>query len=199
MAGNRVGSRIESLVEAGEWKSAQGVIEKQLVKEPDDHWLFARLSSVKFEQRDYDGALDAAERALRIVPDCPLALWSYAGALDMLGRTKEAGKVYIHLTRRGLKELNEPDEDANECWEDADWTRGLVVDCFFRTADCLAKIGKRDDAVEWYNRFLGLLDFGMQGIYSRAEATARLKKLASRKKAVPDVMARMRKLEAAMG
>ena len=85
----------------------------------------------------------------------------------MLGRTKEAGKIYIQLTRRGLQELNEPDKDANECWEGPDWTRGLVVDCIFRTADCLAKLGKRDDAVEWYSRFLNLLDFGMQGIYSR--------------------------------
>jgi hypothetical protein len=124
---------------------------------------------------------------------------SRAGALDMLGRTKEAGKIYIQLTRRGLAELSDPDEDANECWEGADWTRGLVVDCIFQTADCLAKIGKREEAVEWYNHFLNLLDFGMQGIYSRADATARLKKLASGKKAVPDVTERMRELEAVMG
>ena len=175
MAANRVGTRIESLIAGGAWEAAESVIEKQLVKEPDDHWLLARLSAVKYERRDYNAALDAAEKALKIVPDCPLALWSYAGALDMLGRTKEAGKVTIDLTRRGLTELNNPDEDSNECWEDADWTRGVVVDCIFRTADCLAKIGKRDDAVEWYHRFLGLLDFGMQGIYTRAEATARLK------------------------
>ncbi|HBI41436.1 MAG TPA: hypothetical protein DDY78_01085 [Planctomycetales bacterium] len=198
MAGNRVGARIESLIGAGDWAAAQRVIEKQLVKEPDDHWLWARLSGVKYERRDYQGALDAAEKSLKQIPDCPLALWSYAGALDMLGRTKEAGKLYIQLTRRGLRELNEPDEDANECWEDADWTRGVVVDCIFRTADCLAKIGKRDDAAEWYSRFLNLLDFGMQGVYSRADAAAKLKKLASGKKALPDVMARMRTLEAAM-
>ncbi len=199
MASTRIENRIESLIGERAWESAQGVVEKQLRKEPDDHWLWARLSGVKYERRDYQGALDAAEKALTIVPDCPLALWSRAGALDMLGRTKEAGKIYIQLTRRGLAELSDPDEDANECWEGADWTRGLVVDCMFRTADCLAKIGKRDEAVEWYNHFLNLLDFGMQGIYSRADATARLKKLASGKKAVPDVRERMRELEAVMG
>jgi tetratricopeptide (TPR) repeat protein len=199
MAANRVGTQIESLVEAGERASAQGVVKKQLVKEPDDHWLWARLAGVNYERRDYQAALDAAEKSLKQVPDCPLALWSYAGALDMLGRTKDAGKIYIQLTRRGLQQLNEPDEDANECWEGPDWTRGLVVDCIFRTADCLAKLGKRDDAVEWYSRFLNLLDFGIQGNYSRADAAARLKKLVLGKKAIPDVMARMKKLEAAMG
>lgn len=199
MANTRIENRIESLIGESAWESAQGVIEKQLRKAPDDHWLWSRLSGVKYERHDYQGALDAAEKALTIVPDCPLALWGRAGALDMLGRTKEAGKIYIQLTRRGLAELSDPDEDANECWEGADWTRGLVVDCIFRTADCLAKIGKRVEAVEWYNHFLNLLDFGMQGIYSRADATARLKKLDSGKKAVPDVRERMRELEAVMG
>ena len=199
MASTRIETRIESLIAERKWESAQKAVEKQLGKEPDDHWLWSRLSGVKYERQDYRGALDAAEKALNIVPDCPLALWSRAGALDMLGRTKEAGKIYIQLTRRGLEELNDPDEDANDCWEGADWTRCLVVDCIFRTADCLAKIGKRKEAAEWYHRFLNLLDFGMQGIYSREDATARLKKLPSAKKAVPDVMEGMRKLEAVMG
>ena len=200
MASNRMETRIESLIASGEWESAQRVIEKHIVKEPDDHWLWSRLSGVKYEQRDYQGALDAAEKALTIVADCPLALWSYAGALEMLGRTKEAVKIYIQLIRRGLQQLKEPDEDANECWEGADWTRGLVVDCVFRTAGCLAKIGRRKEAVEWYNvRFLNLLDFGWQGIYSREDAIARLKKLVPSKKALSDVMERMRGLEAVMG
>lgn len=199
MASDRIGTRIETLIQGNEWESAQRAIEKQLRKEPDDHWLWSRLSAVKYERRQYQEALDAAEKALILVPDCPLALWSCGGALNMLGRTKEAGKVYIRLTRRGLEELSEPDDDANECWEDADWTRGLMVDCIYQTAGCLAKIGKRDEAVEWYKHFLNLQDFGMQGVHSRAEGMAKLKKLVSGRKAMPDVMERMRKLETAMG
>ena len=79
-------NRIETLIGKGDWKSARRAIEKQLDREPDDHWLWSRLSAVKYEQRDYEGALAAAEKALEMVPDCPLALWSYANALDMLGR-----------------------------------------------------------------------------------------------------------------
>src|SRR5205085_143416 len=142
----------------------------------NDHWLWSRLSGVKYEQRDYQGALDAAEKALAIVPDCPLALWSYAGALDMLGRTREAGKVYTQVLRRGLDELKKPDEDADECWEGADWTLAIVADSIFRTGDCLAKMRKRDKAIEWYLHFLSLLDCGIQGIYSREDAMARVKK-----------------------
>src|SRR5690349_12462731 len=101
----RMGPESESLIRKGEWKQAQTAIEKQLVREPDDHWLWARLSGVKYEQRDYQGALQAAERALEIVPDCPLALWSKAGAVEMLGKADEALAVYADLFRRGLEEL----------------------------------------------------------------------------------------------
>ncbi len=194
-------NRIETLIGRGEWKSARRAIEKQLEKEPDDHWLWSRLSGVQYEQGDYQGALDAAKKALEIVPDCPLALWSYAGALDMLGETREALRVYIQLVRRGVEEIREPDEDADECWEGADWTRSLVVDCIFRIAGCMAKIGERDKAVRWYERFLDILECGMQqGIYSREDAIARLKKLVRGKNAMPDTMERaMRELEGVAG
>ena len=86
----------------------------------------------------------------------------------MLGKTREAGRIYAQLLLRGLEELKNPDADAEECWEGADWTRGLVMDCIFRIAGGLAEIGGKDEAVEWYNRFLSLLDQGAQrGIYSR--------------------------------
>ncbi len=122
MTSNRIETRIESLLAAGEWESAEKVVAKQLAKAPDDHWLWSRLFGARYERRDYQGALEAAEKALAIVPDCPLALWSYAGAVEMLGRTKDAVKVYLQLIRRGAEELKQPDEDANECWEGADWT-----------------------------------------------------------------------------
>jgi len=186
VATNRIGTRIEKLIADGDWASARNAIEKHLDHEPDDHWLWSRLSAVKHEQRDYQGALEAANKALEIVPDCPLALWSYAGALDMLGRTTEAGKIYARLLRRGLEELNKPDDDAEECWEGPDWTRGLVVDCIFRSARCLEKIGEKDMAVELYRHFLNQLLFGIQGIHSRKDAVARLKKLAPTKNGKPE-------------
>ena len=103
MASTRIETRIESLLAAGEWESAEKVVTKQLAKEPDDHWLRSRLSGAKYERRDHQGALEAAEKALEIVPDCPLALWSYAGAVEMLGRTRDAVKVYLQLIRAASK------------------------------------------------------------------------------------------------
>ncbi len=207
---------IETQIKAGNWKSAQDVIEQQLKDEPDDHWLWSRLSGVKYEQRDYKGALAAADRALEIVPDCPLALWSRAGALDMLGKTREAAEVYKELLHRGGEEIINPDEDAEECWEGKNWTKGLLADCIFRTAGCLVKMGKeakarkrpeeatkfQQKAAEFYQIFLNLLDYERHGIYSREDAEARLKKLVpiTRRTAVPAAVERVRsELEEVMG
>jgi tetratricopeptide (TPR) repeat protein len=199
MARDRIGTHIETLIRKGEWKQARTAIEKQLRREPDDHWLWCRLSGVKYEQRDYQGALEAAEKALGIVPDCPLALWSKAGAVEMLGKADEAMSLYSPLLGRGLEQLENPDSDADECWEGPDWTSGLVADCVFRTAGCLAKIGLRDKAVQMYRLFLSLGDMGIQGIYSREDALERLNKLVPSKKAKREAAVKMMEKELVPG
>jgi tetratricopeptide (TPR) repeat protein len=184
MTANGNGKRIETLYAAEEWVKAQKVIEKELTNAADNHWLWSRLSSVKYEQRDYKGALDAAQRALAIVPDCPLALWDQANALDMLGSTKEAGLIYSRLLRRGFQQIKEPDEDAEECWEGEQWTWALVVDCIFRVAGCLAKTGASDEAVVCYQHFLFFLRHGVHGIYTLEDVLAAIKKLVPAKERV---------------
>ncbi len=183
MARNRIGTQIEALIKREDWKAARRVIETQLDKEPDDHWLWSRLSAVKYELRDYRAVLEAAEKALEIVSDCPLALWSKAGAVELLGRADEALKLYSQLFRRGREQLKNPDADANECWEGPDWTSGVMADCIFRIAGCLAKTGRRDNAVEMYRHFLGLRDLETLSIYSREDALEKLNKLVPSKKA----------------
>jgi tetratricopeptide (TPR) repeat protein len=177
MTKQRIGTQIENLVNREDWKAARKVIEDQLVKEPFDHWLWARLSGVKCEQRDYQGAHEAAKRALEIVPDCPLAAWSYASAAEMLGDVENAAKLYSAIFRRGLEQLKHPNKDANECWEGPKWTSGLMADCLFQFAGCMAKSDLQHKAVEGYLSFISLVDLDVPSIYSRKDALARLKKL----------------------
>jgi tetratricopeptide (TPR) repeat protein len=195
MAIDRIASRIEALIRHADWKPAQTLIEKQLELEPDDHWLWSRLSGVQYEQRDYRAALVSAEKALVIVPDCPLARWSKAGAFEMLGKVDEAIGLYLQIFRGGHKQLSHPDTDANECWEGPDWTAGLIADCQFKLAGCLAKTGDRDAAVEAYQDFLSLTDLETKGLYSREDALKKLKKLVPtkevRREAAVKVMARV--------
>ena len=203
MTANGHGKRIETLIAAANWGKARKALETLLAKEPDDHWLWSRLSGVKYEQRDYEGALDAANKALAIVPDCPLAIWSKANALDMLGTTNQAKKAYLGLLRRGVEELKAPGDDAEECWEGEQWTYGLTMDCLFRLAGCWAKLDKKDIACTLYLKFLDLLDrsrSGKQSIYSRQDALARLKELVPHQQNMPGEMDRaIQDLEEVMG
>jgi tetratricopeptide (TPR) repeat protein len=181
---------IEALLAHEQWTKAEEVIAKALEKEPEDHWLWARLAGVKYEQRDYQGALEAAEKSLKIVPDCPLALWSKANALEMLGNVPDAGGLYLGLFRRGLDQLKNPDEDADECWEGMDWTTRLMNDCLFRLAGCMAKLGERDKAIRGYLNFLRGLDLGTTGIHTRDDALECLRKLTRSKKAKREALTR---------
>jgi hypothetical protein len=69
----------------------------------------------------------------------------------------------------------------------------------------MTKTGKekgeyRRKAIRLYWDFLHLLDYGVQGIYSREDALARLKKLAPAKKAILETMeGATRSLEELMG
>jgi len=64
--------------------------------------LLTRLGLTFYEERRYAQALKYSLRALEEVPNCPLALWDYAGSLEMLDQTKAALKVYLYLIRRGI-------------------------------------------------------------------------------------------------
>ncbi len=135
----------------------------------------------------------AAEKSLEIVPDCPLAIWSQAGALEMLGKPAEALRLYSRLVARGIQQLKQPDADAEECWEGADWTAGLVADCAFRAAECLARMRSPDKAINMYRSFLNLWDLGVRGIYARDDAQRRIKRLLPSKQARQDAAVQVMK------
>jgi tetratricopeptide (TPR) repeat protein len=168
---------LEAFLAEQAWPAALKEIDRQLQQDPDNHWLLSRRSDVLYEMWNYESARQAAEQALAVVPDCPLALWSYAGALDMLGRTEDAGGVYIHLIHRGAQQLSDPDADADECWEDAQWTLGLVADCMFRIAGCLARLQRTAQAFRLYAHFLSIHVLGARGLYSRKEAVTKIAQL----------------------
>lgn len=90
----RASRRIEAAIERGDWLKARRLIRDGLRHRPGDHWLLTRLALTYYEQRQYRRALHYDVKALNVEPYCPLAVWGYAGTLDMLERRKEALKVF---------------------------------------------------------------------------------------------------------
>ena len=138
----------------------QFTLRQRLKAEPRHHWLLARLSSAYYEQGRYALALKYAEKAFAEVPTCPLVLWDYAGALQMLGRHNEALDLYGRIVTRGINRI------ANgECGEGRAWARGLVSDSHYRASLSLRAIGNEQASLSAFDQCLDLRGPGCRSIY----------------------------------
>ena len=151
---------IEALIRAERWAGARGLIKKRLKKEPTNHWLLARLGLTYYEQRQYERALACEEEALRIEPNCPLALWDYAGSLQMLRRHREALDIYEKITQRGAERIA-----VGQCGEGLAWANGLVADCYYRMMDSLDALGDEAGATAMLVKHLDMRGPGCHSIY----------------------------------
>lgn len=156
--------KIERLIAEDNWKGARAAIEAELRDDPECHWLITRLALTYYEEFDYEKALEISMQALAIVPECPLALWDYAGALDMLKRWEEAEQVCSRLLARGIVSVAHGD-----CGEGTERTRGLFADCEYRRASCLQKMGAVVEARAAMIKHHAYRDAGAESIYSDAD------------------------------
>ncbi len=163
---------IESSIQANKWKRARRQIRAALSKNPRSHWLLTRLGLTFYEQRDYARALGYSKKALSIAPRCPLALWDYAGAHQMLGRHRQALQIYQSLVRRGVSS-----PARGQCGEGLARARGLRADCLYRWAQSLCKLGRKKQAIKAYRHHLRMRGPGCHSIYPIAEVRRELAKL----------------------
>lgn len=166
---------IEQAIAEEDWDSARALILAALFEKPDSHWLLTRLGLTYYEQRNYSKALEYSELALELAPECPLALWDYAGSLEMLGRTAEALSGFRKLVFRGIEPIA-----YGDCGEGLSWARGLVADCHYRMAHCYIRLGRRRRAVAEFRRHLTLRGPMCESIYPVATVRRELKQAQGR-------------------
>jgi tetratricopeptide (TPR) repeat protein len=130
------------------------------------------LALTHYEEFQYEKALALEEKALSLAPNCPLVLWDYAGSLEMLGRQREALRVYQRLIKRGAKSIA-----TGECGEGLAWARGLVADCWYRMAGCYASLGNRAKELKAFEVHLDLRGPGCHSIYRLGELHKELNQL----------------------
>ena len=135
-------------------------LRRRLRREPNHHWLLTRLSSVLYERRRYASALKYAEKAFAEAPTCPLVLWDYAGALQVLGRHEEALDLYARIVTRGVRRIA-----TGVCGEGKGWARGLVADAHYRASISLAAIGNREASLSAFDQCLDERGPGCYSIY----------------------------------
>ena len=135
-------------------------LRQQLKAEPRHHWLLTRVSSVYCARGRYSLALRYAEKAFAEVWSCPLVLWDYAGALQMLGRHHEALDLYARIVTRSVDRIA-----YGECGEGKAWARGLVSDSHYRASLSLKAIGNERASLSALEQCLDLRGRGCRFIY----------------------------------
>jgi tetratricopeptide (TPR) repeat protein len=137
-------------------------VKAQAEKKPDDFQAQLDLAKVAAEARDWDVAVQAAERATRLDPSSIAAKEVYAQCLQQQGRMDEATAQWEAIVASGqphspLIDTNLGNsykmqgrlQDAERMYlkalEDKDGTHGLV---FLNLADLQIKLGKYDEATQ---------------------------------------------------
>ena len=165
---SRSGKVIEKAVEAEEWTLARRLIKAELRSSPKDHWLMSRLALTYYEQRNYKQSLPWDVAALQEAPYCPLAIWGYAGTLEMMGRLGESLALY-----RWLLSWSEERLAYGDCGEGLRRARSLLADCHYRIARICGTKRQWKRALTEYGNHLSRRKKGWSSIYPIRDVKAR--------------------------
>lgn len=162
------GEMIERAIAASDWARARQLIRRELRQRPDDHWLLTRLSLTYYEQKQYRRSLQYVVQALQTAPYCPLAVWDYAGTLDMLNRKKKALEIFQWLVSWGEERIA-----FGDCGEGIRSARSLIADCYYRIARIHEERREASKAVRAYKQHFLRRERGARSIYPLSEVRRR--------------------------
>jgi tetratricopeptide (TPR) repeat protein len=170
----RAAKQIEKAIRLHDWVNARTLIRQWLRHAPDDHWLLARLALTYYEQKQYRRARRYDLKALQFAPYCPLAIWGYAGTLDMLERKKEALELYRWLISWGEDYLA-----YGPCGEGLRAARSLIADCYYRIGSIWVEQRQWKRAAAAYKEHLSRRTSGTWSIYPLRDAKRKYAELVS--------------------
>ena len=125
-----------------------------------DHWLWMTLGLTYHEEQEYERAVQCSKRAVQLAPDCPLALWHYAGSLDMAGHGELALPLWIMLLSMDIQQVAYGDHG-----EGMKWALQLLNDVHYRMGRYYQRIGKKELARESFRKYLHNRAHGVGSIY----------------------------------
>jgi tetratricopeptide (TPR) repeat protein len=166
---DKMSARIERYLKTRQWKKARVLIQEQLVYEPADHWLWLHLGLTYYEEKDYEKALKCSQWAVRLQPDCPLALWHLAGSLYMAGNESAAVAMWTSLLHMDVEEIA-----YGEHGEGMDWALQLVNDVHYRLGRYYQRVGEDRLAAESFRKYLHNRQHGVGSAYELKEVEALL-------------------------
>ncbi len=178
MATSKHKRMVGTLLQQEKWDEARTLIEHELLKQPENHWLLTQLGVTYYEQGRYREALRPLLASLDIVVNCPLTLWNLAGVVDAIGRPEAAVPIYTWLLASRMS------ADTDPCWESAEWAEALKTDCVYRIGLCFEHLKRLQPAEDCFRQYINLLLAGAGGTYPIDEVAKRILKLRSQAKQI---------------
>lgn len=156
---------INSYLDQNRLIDAKKILLEELNTYPNEFWLLTTLSTVFYELRDYNSALEFSERALSIESSDYLVLNNHACILSVIeGKEKEA----IELLEKII--FTELDKIAfGEYGEGIRWAKSLVNDCRVRLALVYLSINDKLKAMKYLDDHLVNRESGVFSNFTKKE------------------------------
>jgi len=155
-----------------EWENAKLILEDIFTKMPDDHWIITQLAEVNYEMHNYDLALQLAEKAILLAPNCPLVINDYANMLYIHENYSESINLWKRLLKKGAKRIAK-----DECGEGINAAVSLLNDCRFRIAVAYQHINDIKSAIHYLKLHLKNRRRGIFSNFTKSEVLKRIEKL----------------------
>lgn len=159
-----------NLILKSQYDKAREVIIKRLKDEPNNHWLLSQLSSVEYEELDYNQSLRTISKAYKLAPNCPLVIWHYGCTLSMLGKKRQAIIKWKKLIKIGIEKIA-----YEECGEGLPWARSLLNDCYYQMALAYYSIKNKSDAIKYLKLHIKNRSSKCKSIYHMRDVKKKLK------------------------
>jgi tetratricopeptide (TPR) repeat protein len=127
------------------------------------------LSLTYYEQKKYEIALKCSMRAVELKPGCALALWHYAGCLEMTASEDAALAIWTLILNKDLEEVA-----YGECGEGMDWAMQLLNDVHYRMGKYFRRKGQNEPARESFKKYLHNRSHGVGSIYDKKQVESYL-------------------------
>ncbi len=153
-----------------EWDKAKEILEKELAKNPEDHWIITQLSEVFYEMRDYDKALELSTKAIELAPDCPLVMNDNALHLYMHEKDKEAIEIWDKMLKKGVEEIA-----YGKCGEGLKVAKSMLNDVRMRIGLSYFETGEKKKALNYFNEHLNNRQRGLYSNFTKREVEKKIK------------------------
>lgn len=151
-------AKLNVLLGNEKWEEARKLIEKEIVKYPEEYFLHTSLAKVYFNLKSFDKAFNSALKAMDIEPNDPLVIYDYACTLYSLDKFNDAASEWNRIVKQDIGEILN-----SEFGEGVKWVKSIVNDSRFRMALCYIELGNKIKALELINEHL---QYRQRGIYS---------------------------------